>query len=207
MDRLTRAERRYARLLRLYPGAYRERFGPEMRQTFRDLYRERGSQPGRFWAGLLADAVRGAAAEHAALIRSGNMKLYFSNSADQRVLAWGVGLMAPAGLFFLAAVLGLLRQSRLPLLPASLPVLPILVALLPAIAIAINLLALAGQIGKRKERVFSRKFAVRYFWTLALVAVSAGWLVFLFGHDTLGCAVNYLPLLRWNDFQHCAATH
>ena len=32
---------RYARLLRLYPKAYRERFGEAMEQTFNDLCRER----------------------------------------------------------------------------------------------------------------------------------------------------------------------
>lgn len=207
MGRLSRAERWYGRLLRLYPAVYRERFGDEMEQVFRDLYREQPRPAAGFWLRMSADAVAGAATEHVGLIRSGNMKLYLSNSADQRVLYWGVGLMAPAGLFFLAAVLGLLRAANLPAPPAALPILPFLVAVLPVAALAINVLALAKSIAQHKEPLFSLRFARRYFWTLALIAVAALWLVFLFGHDTIGCALHYLPLLRWSDFQYCAATH
>src|SRR6185503_21005307 len=38
---LQRYRKWYAKLLRLYPRQYRERFGEAMEQTFNDLYRER----------------------------------------------------------------------------------------------------------------------------------------------------------------------
>jgi len=207
MDRLSRAERRYGQLLRLYPATYRERFGAEMRQTFRDLYREQQYPAPGFWARLAADAIWGAAAENLALTRSGEMKLFWSHSADQRMLAWGVGLMAPAGLFFVAAVSGVLRHAQLPLLKPSLPVLPVLIAVLPLVALAINAAALARQTARHKDRVLSEEFVTKYFWTLALMVLAAGWLVLLLGHDTIGCAVHNLPALNWAGFQHCAATH
>lgn len=46
----------YGRLLRLYPRAFRERFGEGMAQTFRDLYRER-RQTGRGVVGLVLFVV------------------------------------------------------------------------------------------------------------------------------------------------------
>lgn len=207
MGRLSRAERWYGRLLRLYPGAYRERFEGEMRQVFRDLYREQGHPAAGFWARLTADLVVGAAAEHIAIMRSGNMKLYLSNSADQRMLYWGVGLMTPAGLFFLAAASGLLHQAQLPHLHTHFPVMPLLIAFLPMLAIVINVAALAMRAAERKVPVFSYKFAGQNFWTLALIVVALGWLALLFGHDTVGCAVQNLPHLDWAGFRHCAATH
>jgi len=66
------AERVYALLLRAYPAAFRERFGAEMRQLFRDRRRdaaERGEGAARFWLGLAADAVRSLPAQHLADLR------------------------------------------------------------------------------------------------------------------------------------------
>ena len=207
MGRLTSPERWYGRLLALYPAGYRQRFEAEMRQTFRDLYRERPAHPTRFWLGLTTDLLTSAAGEHLSLIRSTNMKLHLSNSASQRTLVWGVGLMAPAGLFFVLAVAGVFRHANPPQLPASFPLLPVLIALLPAVALAINLLALAGTASHRDVPLFSLRFIRRYFWTLALIAASALWLIFLFGHDTVGCATQFLPHLQWTQFRHCSAAH
>jgi hypothetical protein len=135
------------------------------------------------------------------------MKQYFANSAGGRTLAWGVGLMAPAGLFFLVGVLGILHTAQLVKLPLVLPTLPILIAVLPVVAIIINVGALIHAGHRDRLPVLSISFAHRYFWTLATIAVALGWLGLLFGHDTVGCAVHYLPMLQWQTFQHCAATH
>ena len=135
------------------------------------------------------------------------MKFYLSHSADERVLAWGIGLMTPAALFFLAAVSGLARNAQLPVLPANLPILPFLIAILPVVAIAINVAALARRAAKREVPVLSLEFGWINFWTLALIVAGLGWLALLFGHDTVGCAVQNLPHLDWAGFQHCNATH
>lgn len=66
------AERMYALLLRAYPAAFRERFGVEMRQLFRDRRQdsaERGEGAARFWLDLAADTVRSLPAQHLAALR------------------------------------------------------------------------------------------------------------------------------------------
>jgi hypothetical protein len=65
------AERLYALLLRAYPASFRERFGAEMRQHFRDRRRdaaERGESAARFWLELAADSVRALPVEHLAAL-------------------------------------------------------------------------------------------------------------------------------------------
>lgn len=65
------AERLYALLLRAYPARFRERFGAEMRQHFRDRRRdaaERGESAARFWLELAADSVRALPVEHLAAL-------------------------------------------------------------------------------------------------------------------------------------------
>ena len=65
------AERLYALLLRAYPAGFRERFGAEMRQHFRDRRRdaaERGEGAARFWLELAADFVRALPAQHLAAL-------------------------------------------------------------------------------------------------------------------------------------------
>lgn len=52
MNRRSRCRDIYARLLRLYPKPYRERFGEGMEQTFNDILRER-SEAGRGSLGLV----------------------------------------------------------------------------------------------------------------------------------------------------------
>jgi hypothetical protein len=200
------AETAYAVLLWLYPSAYNTRYNTEMRQTFRDLYRDSPRHAAGFWGPLIADSLSGAAREHLFEIRNNGMKQYFTNSADGRTLAWGAGLMVPSGLFFVIAALGLLHPSQLGLLH-NLPALPLMIAVLPIVAIVINVIALGRAIARTKQPVINLKFFERYFWTIAVIAAALGWLALLFGHDTAGCALNYLPGLDWNGFQHCAATH
>src|SRR5262249_53056619 len=70
MERLDRATRTYERLMRLYPPAYRERFGTEIQQTFRDLYREEARHEARFWARSISDLATGVLQQYGSLIRS-----------------------------------------------------------------------------------------------------------------------------------------
>ena len=53
----------YAKLLRLYPTAYRERFEEEMFQVFDDMYAERTPQV-RFWLKVLSDTLATAFTEN-----------------------------------------------------------------------------------------------------------------------------------------------
>jgi hypothetical protein len=201
------AEKAYACLLWLFPSSYNTRYNTEMRRAFRDLYNDSPRHAASFWTPLITDALSSAVREHALAIRHEGIKPYFANSADGPTLAWGVGLMVPSGVFFLLALLGLLHAAQLSHLPGNIPVLPILIAFLPLVAVAINVIALARAIVRSKQPFLRWNFIRRYAWTLAIIAAALGWLVLLFGHDTIGCAVNYLPALDWHGFQHCSARH
>ncbi len=68
-QRISPAERCYRLLLLLYPHAFRQAYGPEMIQTFRDWRRDarrHGGLPAtiKLWGQLLADLVRTAPIEH-----------------------------------------------------------------------------------------------------------------------------------------------
>jgi len=62
------ALRVYALLIRLYPRIYRQAFGTQMRQTFKDAYADLVAQGGcaglRFWLGVIGDAVITSSSEH-----------------------------------------------------------------------------------------------------------------------------------------------
>jgi len=215
MGSVNRADRVYERLLQVYPRAYRQRFGLEMRQVLRDIYREHteASRPAwLLWGRTLADLGMGAVTQHSEVIRSKMvMKQYFSNSANQKSFLWGVALMVPAGLFFLfASMSSLLNYSYLNNIKykgATLYLFLTCLIVLPLLAVTINILPLAHQVVQKKEGIISLAFIKRNFWTFAVMIVGLGWIAFLFGHDTVGCAVQYLPQLKWQAFQHCAATH
>jgi hypothetical protein len=70
------AERVYDALLRLYPQSYRDTFGAEMRQTFRDLYQDVQRSHGRvgvgFWLEIVGDDLRNVLRQHAACAAAGN---------------------------------------------------------------------------------------------------------------------------------------
>lgn len=69
------AVRVYARLVRLYPRAHRQSFGPQMLQAFQDHYRdaveEDGQRVPRFWLGVAADEGKSLLREHLAALREG----------------------------------------------------------------------------------------------------------------------------------------
>lgn len=73
-DPAERAARLYASLLRLYPAEYRRAFGAQMRQTFKDHYRDLSAQ-GRgvgmaFWFDVVGDAATSSAKERAVAMRT-----------------------------------------------------------------------------------------------------------------------------------------
>jgi hypothetical protein len=56
------AERIYGLLLHVYPPAFRDEYGREMTQLFRDLYLVRGSVTLTFWISVVMDVARSAPA-------------------------------------------------------------------------------------------------------------------------------------------------
>jgi hypothetical protein len=56
------AERIYGVLLRCYPPSFRDEYGQEMTQLFRDLYLARGSAALTFWTTMVLDVARSAPA-------------------------------------------------------------------------------------------------------------------------------------------------
>jgi hypothetical protein len=69
------AERLYRLLLRLYPNAFRQRYGNAMSETFVDLYRHAKSTGLRFWFFVVSDAVRAAAVQHLDVGRSDDRRV------------------------------------------------------------------------------------------------------------------------------------
>jgi putative ABC transport system permease protein len=67
MTHRTRGERWYKRLLRLYPRDFRDQFGGEMTQLYRDRGRE---EPWwKLWSSLVVDVARTAPSEHLSILR------------------------------------------------------------------------------------------------------------------------------------------
>ena len=85
-----RATKLYARLVALYPATHREKFGPQMRRTFEDIYRHATSGERRagfgFWLAVLWDEGRSILRERAAEPQ-GDVIFY------ALVLVWGLGLL------------------------------------------------------------------------------------------------------------------
>ena len=86
----------YAKLLRLYPKAYRDRFGPEINRTFNDLCRER-LQSGE---GLFLFAFETFLETFAAILREhADLNLHrLMNRSSTLFLRLVISLMAIAGL-------------------------------------------------------------------------------------------------------------
>jgi hypothetical protein len=67
------ALRIYTLLIRLYPRDYRQVFGTQMRQTFKDAYADRVRKSGcvglRFWMEIIGDAVITSTSEHIAVLK------------------------------------------------------------------------------------------------------------------------------------------
>lgn len=84
------AECVYALLLLLYPRAHRRTYGPLMRQTFRDSYRDTLVTRGRlglgFWLDVAGDAVKSLVREHGTVLRAEAL----------RAKRWGFDLAASA---------------------------------------------------------------------------------------------------------------
>ena len=75
----------YAKLLRLYPKPYRERFGEEMEQTFNDLCRERREAGG----GLFGFVLWVFAETSAGIIRE-NITVALMQNITRRLMVWAV---------------------------------------------------------------------------------------------------------------------
>lgn len=79
-EKHTAAERLYALLLRLYPRAHRQAYGPLMRQAFRDSYRDALATDGnvglRFWLRVVDDEARSVAREQGAALREHLQRLH-----------------------------------------------------------------------------------------------------------------------------------
>src|SRR5690242_6976491 len=73
MNAARMALRVYTLLIRLYPRDYRQTFGTQMRQTFKDAYADLVAQGGyaglRFWLNVVSDAVITSIREHIAELK------------------------------------------------------------------------------------------------------------------------------------------
>ena len=85
MTTIARYRNLYAKLLRLYPKPYRERFGEGMEQTFNDLCRERG----KAGKGLFGFVLWVFAETSAGIIRE-NITFVLMQNITRRLIVWAV---------------------------------------------------------------------------------------------------------------------
>jgi hypothetical protein len=89
----------YGRLLRLYPRAFRERFGESMEQTFDDLRRERrtaGAGTVGFVVRTFAETLFGAAREHVAGLSRAKLGHNHRSALVALVLCLPIGILVPS---------------------------------------------------------------------------------------------------------------
>lgn len=94
--------RRYARLLRLYPDAFRERFAESMEQTFADLCRERGAKAG----GLFGFALWTFTETSAAIVKERVVQTVLNHRSLVRVAAVTATILA------IPAIMMLIESGR-----------------------------------------------------------------------------------------------
>lgn len=69
------ADQIYAALLRLYPRAFSQRYGADMIEAFRDLYRHARQTGPRFWFFVVCDTCRSALIQHVELWTSDDRRI------------------------------------------------------------------------------------------------------------------------------------
>ncbi|MEW6305300.1 MAG: hypothetical protein AB1705_17630 [Verrucomicrobiota bacterium] len=97
---IRRCRNGYAKLLRLYPKAHRERFGEGMEQTFNDLCRER-QQSGEGWFGFLLGTF---CETSVAIIKENTTHIMQNKNLMRLALGAGLALLIPLALTLLGGV-------------------------------------------------------------------------------------------------------
>jgi hypothetical protein len=133
------ALRVYTLLVRLYPRDYRQAFGTQMRQTFKDAYADLVAQSGgvglRFWLGVIGDAVLSSIHEHIAALKG-------RSAMQQPWMQQGIVYGTRYGLLWI--ILNIINT----LLPAS-TLLALLSRMLCVLLFFIGMPLLYGRIGMR----------------------------------------------------------
>ncbi len=206
---LNSAQRFYRALVQLYPAEFRAMFGDSLLQTFTDLCREADTLPtGKkrlILIRLFIDTAVGISVEQARLL-SITMK-------NKPLAILGLIMLIPFGLVFVVGLtwqlLHVLGYANIPDMGALVPNQAIafaLVFILPGVASAVNGIALVvSAVRDGPKGVLTLQFVKSNLVSGVVVALSAGAVVFAFGHDTLPCLAfgilrqglgNLLPLLQ-----------
>jgi len=193
----------YDTLLYVYPEDYSSQYGRQMNQTFRDLYREAKAKDGSkgvfsLWLGVLGDLLISAVEEHLYSIKHDGLKKHLvRNLHINRYGVLGALLLVPFLIMFtISALVTLFSPASLPALYASPVHAPgifmVFGIVFPILAILINGFSLLHQI-----KLFSPLFIRTNLFALGVVALGAGVLLLIFGHDFIPC------LIRGGAFNYC----
>ena len=198
----------YRKLLRLYPGEYRRQFEESMMQTFDDLCNERGRE-GMFGFALWAfgDTSVGILKEHVGSI------LNNKHMRNAPIAMLGLILIIPFCLLFgigmIWQFLHTIGYAGIPNITSIVPNRALgfaIVFTLPVLAFLANFIALiVGAVEAGPGSVLRIQFARVNAAPLAIMLLSAGAMVFAFGHDSIPCFVhgilteglrNFWPLIQ-----------
>ena len=162
----------YALLLRFYPRAHRQAFGPRMRQTFADHYHDAieraGENEWRFWLSVLADVGKSVVREHLAALTERRIPMISSHRMTL-IGALIVGIEVLLGVEF---ILTRNHTNLLPLLMLA-PCVAIYTVLLALLARAVRALSRATTIptGRRLGLVLGGIVALYVVVLTAMIAV------------------------------------
>lgn len=162
-----------------------------MLQTFDDLCREKKHKPG----GSMAGFVLGVFGDTAINIIGEHLEIMTNAMKNTPVEILGLTLLIPFSLLFLVGtvwqLLNALGYAGSPDLGVFIPNRDVgyaLIFIFPAVAFVINLVTLvilAIRVGPGSA--LSIQFARSHLFTLGIVALSAGAILFIFGHDAIPC--------------------
>jgi hypothetical protein len=205
-------------MLRIYPAAYRDRFGEQMQAAFEDLYVETGRQSGRsgmgFWVWLAKDTARGAAGQHLAAIQEVGVLNHLRQTLHiSGYTIGGAALLLPflflLGLDFIGRLVQLdfshpnraLYSSPFFTLPETgrTEVLWAIVVAAPVAAIALNCVPIAQLLKRSAWRVSPRRLLICCAPALVVMAAALGALGVTYGHDVAPCLANHLREDGLND--------
>ena len=201
----------YRQIIKAYPPAFRQQFGDQMASAFQDLANERQAAAGRYgliplWTSTILDTFKTIIPEYVSDLKEDAMQ-------HKPLAIIGGILVTPAvALFATALTLQLAGTSLYQLAGNSWlyhsQAIAAAFIFLPAAAFTINFIPAVTDAVNQRANPLSYQFAKTHFYSLTVAAIGFGLLIFIFGHDTIGCMIkNPLTGHYLSSVQHCWQTH
>ncbi len=194
----------YSRLLKLYPAAYRRRYGQQMLQTLADMLDDKNSRRLQVWLRTAFDLPLSLVKQNAVYL--GGIMAHQTPHYVKRNATFGALLLVP---FFVVIISNILAHPSVANSKSWIRFIFVGIVVLPALAYLIaagTFLAWARQRRRQNTSFWRSLFDLRHNWPLLGVA-ALGFLIvaFVFGHDSVHCLTGN-PLheaQRWRQTWQC----